>query len=90
MARSELDDLPASASRSMLAIGRIAHRSLASWDEHTLSNLGIPHNSVERVPLWIARVLDDPSASRRPSPWDRPPSSGPNSAEAAARARAEA
>jgi hypothetical protein len=73
----------------LLAIGRIAHRTLVPWDEHTLSNLGIPRNSVERVPLWIARVLDEPPDSRRP-PGDHPPSSGPNSAEAAATARAEA
>jgi hypothetical protein len=26
----------------LLAIGRIAHRTLAPWDEATLSNLGIP------------------------------------------------
>jgi len=74
----------------LLAIGRIAHRTLAPWDEHKLSNLGIPRDSVERVPLWIARVLDEPPASRRAPPGDRPPFSGPNSAEAAATARAEA
>jgi hypothetical protein len=73
----------------LLAIGRIVHRTLAPWDEHTLSKLGIPRNSVERVPLWIARVLDEPPPSRRPS-GNRPPSSGPNSAEAVATARAEA
>lgn len=73
----------------LLAIGRIVYRTIAPWDEHTLSNLGIPRNSVERVPLWIARVLDEPPASRRP-PEDHPPSSGPNSAEAAATAQAEA
>jgi hypothetical protein len=60
----------------LLAIGRIAHRTLAPWDEQTLSNLGIPSNSVERVPLWIAHL-----------PGDRPPSSGPDSTEAAAEAR---
>jgi hypothetical protein len=70
----------------LLAIGRIAHRTLAPWDEQTLSNLGIPSNSVERVPLWIARLLDEPPASRH-LPGDRPPSSGPDSTEAAAEAR---
>jgi hypothetical protein len=70
----------------LLAIGRIAHRTLAPWDEQALSNLGIPSNSVERVPLWIARLLDEPPASRQP-PGDRPPASGPDSAEATAEAR---
>jgi hypothetical protein len=72
----------------LLAIGRIAHRTLAPWDEHTLSNLGIPRNSVERVPLWIARLLDEPPANRRP-PEGRPPPSGPNGPETAATAPAE-
>ena len=73
----------------LLAIGRIAHRTLAPWDEHTLSNLGIPRNSLERMPLWIARALDEPPAGGWP-PGDRPPSSGPDSAEAATTTRAEA
>jgi hypothetical protein len=70
----------------LLAIGRIAHRTLAPWDEDTLTKLGIPRNSVERTPLWIARALDEPPASPRP-PRDRPPSWGPNGAEAPAAAR---
>lgn len=67
----------------LLAVGRIAHRTLTPWDEQTLSNLGIPANSVERVPLWIARLLDEPPASRQP-PGNPLSPSGPDSAEAAA------
>lgn len=70
----------------LLAIGRIAHRTLAPWDEDTLTNLGIPRNSVERMPLWIARVLDEPPASPR-RPGDRPLSWGPNGTEAPTAAR---
>jgi hypothetical protein len=44
----------------LLAIGRIAHRTLAPWNEDTLANLGIPPNSVEQLPLWIARMLEEP------------------------------
>ena len=63
----------------LLAIGRIAHRTLAPWDEGTLTNLRIPRNSVERIPLWIARVLEEPpgSPSPPPGPGGRPLPSAP-------------
>ena len=73
----------------LLAIGRIAHRTLAPWDEDTLSNLGIPRNSVERLPLWIARMLEEPpdSAGSPPGPEGRPLPSAPADEDAAERAR---
>lgn len=73
----------------LLAIGRIAHRTLAPWDEDTLTNLGIPRNSVERMPLWIARMLEEPpdSAGQPPGPEERPPPSAPDDEDAADRVR---
>jgi len=70
----------------LLAIGRIAHRTLAPWDEDTLTHLGIPRNSVERVPLWIARALDGPPPSSRPG-GERPRRWGPDDSAAAAAGR---
>lgn len=70
----------------LLAIGRIAHRTLAPWDEDTLTRLGIPRNSLERVPLWIARALDGPPPSSRPK-GERPRPWGPDGSDAAAAAR---
>jgi hypothetical protein len=69
----------------LLAIGRIAHRTLAPWDEDTLTNLGIPRDSVERMPLWIARALEEPpdSATSPPGPEGRPRPSGPADEDAA-------
>ena len=73
----------------LLAIGRIAHRTLAPWDEDTLTNLGIPRNSVERMPLWIARMLEEPpdSPSPPPGPQGRPLPSAPTGEDTAARVR---
>jgi hypothetical protein len=70
----------------LLAIGRIAHRTLAPWDEDTLTHLGIPLNSIERMPLWIARMLEEAPPSSRP-PGEHPLPRGPNGADAAAAAR---
>lgn len=53
----------------LLAIGRIVHRALDPWNEDTLTSLGIPRNSVERMPLWVARTLEEPPGGG--------PSSGP-------------
>lgn len=70
----------------LLAIGRIAHRTLAPWDEDTLTDLGIPLNSIERTPLWIARILDERPPSSQP-PGGRPLPRGPDGADAVAAAR---
>ena len=69
----------------LLAIGRIAHRTLGSWDESTLTNLGIPPNSIERMPLWIARMLEKPPDSVGPpsGPGGRPRPSVPTDQDAA-------
>ena len=63
----------------LLAIGRIVHRALAPWDEDTLTTIGIPRNSIERMPLWIARMLDEPPDSADPpsGPGGRPIPSAP-------------
>lgn len=53
----------------LLAIGRIAHRALDAWDEDTLTQLGLPPSSVERMPLWIARMLEEPPG-RVPPPTE--------------------
>jgi hypothetical protein len=69
----------------LLAIGRIAHRTLAPWNEDTLTHLGIPPNSVERMPLWIARMLEElPPNSGAPD--GRPLLGGPDGADTAAAA----
>jgi len=70
----------------LLAIGRIAHRTLAPWDEDTLTDLGIPLGSVERTPLWIARMLEDPpDGTLSAGPEGRPLPSAPGDENAAAR-----
>jgi hypothetical protein len=71
----------------LLAIGRIAHRILAPWDEDTLNRLGIPRNDVARMPLWIARMLEEPpdSPGPPPGPGRRPLPSAPDGEHAAAR-----
>jgi hypothetical protein len=68
----------------LLAIGRIAHRTLAPWNEDTLTNLGIPMNGIERMPLWIARMLEEPPHSADPpsGPGRRPLPSAPTGADA--------
>jgi len=73
----------------LLAIGRIAHRTLAPWDEDTLTHLGIPPDGLERLPLWIARMLEEPPdrPSRPPRPEGHPLPPAPASEDAAARVR---
>lgn len=70
----------------LLAIGRIAHRTLAPWDEDTLTHFGIPLDSVERTPLWIARMLDEsPDSTPSAGPEGHPLPSAPGDENAAAR-----
>ena len=73
----------------LLAIGRIVHRTLAAWDEDTLNRLGIPRNSVERMPMWLARMLEEPPDSGDPpsGPGGRPLPSASTDEDAPERAR---